>query len=130
MYLLVAGQVDVLVPVQGDGDHRRATLQPGSVLGEMALLVHGSRSATIVAFSNAVLWQIERRAFEAALKRGDRWAVGLLLEVAKELAGRLSGMSAEFLRLTEELQHKSQPAEPKLAELGRLRQRLFTEWSF
>jgi hypothetical protein len=39
-------------------------------------------------------------------------------------------MSAEFLRLTEELQHRSQPAEPKLAELGRLRQRLFTEWSF
>src|SRR5687767_15399029 len=67
----------------------RSTLFPYTTLfrslGEMALLVHGSRSATIVAFSNAVLWQIERRAFEAALKRGDRWAVGRSEEHTSEL---------------------------------------------
>jgi CRP-like cAMP-binding protein len=130
MFLLVAGQVDVRIQVQGDRDHTRATLQPGAVLGELALLVKGSRTATIVADTDAEMWEISRDAFQAAVDRGDRWAVGLLLAVARELAQRFSTLSDELVVLTEELEHTAEPQEPKVAELARLRTRLLKDWAF
>jgi len=135
VYIVASGQIDIKVAVPGEDDRILCTLKRNAVLGEMSLLLDEPRSATATARTDAVLWQIPRDEFQAAISRGDRWTNNLLLVMLQMLARRLADMNQELISLMvaqHEIAH-SEEAEIQainIAELERLRQRLFTQWSF
>lgn len=85
MYLVLAGQAEVY-RARRDGTRRRlATLGPGDSLGEMALLEHGPRSATVRALSECVTLRLTHERLAAAPQ------VGAILyrNIARVVASRL-----------------------------------------
>jgi CRP-like cAMP-binding protein len=132
LYLLVAGHIEVHVEVQGGGSpYHLATVGPGSLLGEVGLLIDVPRTASAVAQTEAELWQISRATFEKAIGEGRRWAGALLLSIARELAKRQRTGIGDLLKLLAELGDRDVARlGPRLDELALLRDRLADEWSF
>jgi len=135
VYIVASGQIDVKVAVPGEDDRVLTTLKRNAVLGEMSLLLDEPRSATAVARTDSVLWQIPRAEFQAAISRGDRWTNNLLVVMLQMLARRLADMNRELIALMvaqqeDDRDEKAAAAAVNIAELERLRQRLFTQWSF
>ncbi len=132
LYLLVAGQIEVHVEVQGGGSpYHLATVGPGSMLGEVGLLIDVPRTASAVAHTEAELWEIPRSTFEAAIDQGRQWSSALLLSIARELAKRQRTGIGDLLKLLAELGDRDVARlGPRLDELALLRDRLADEWSF
>jgi CRP-like cAMP-binding protein len=123
VYLVKSGQVEIKIKA-GAGDRVLTTLEPGAILGEIALLQGSARTAAAVAKTPAELYKISANDFHSSLERGDKWASKFLLATALALAGRMSALDKELTRLIEE-----QPTERK-GELTRLRESLLRNWSF
>lgn len=75
--VIIEGSADVLIAGEKVGE-----VGPGAVLGEMALLERGARSATVVATSDTKLSVISGRAFSS------------LMEVYPEIADDIKAMAA------------------------------------
>ena len=124
LYLLIEGSVDI---VEAPDDGRPvATRRARTVIGELGLLLNVPRTATVVASTDAVCWELTQQTFYSAIERSEPWAARLALAIASELAGRFVDVSAELTRLDAD---GSGPA-PKPAELAQLRTRLLAEWAF
>lgn len=67
------------------GDQEIATFGPGDFFGEMALLVHGPRTATIVTTSPMSVRAFHRSEFESLLDDAPRVAVKILRTTAERL---------------------------------------------
>ena len=123
LYLLIRGSVDI---VETDGDRPVASRRARTVIGELGLLLDVPRTATVVAGTDVLCWEITQQAFSAAIERGEPWAARLALAVASELAGRFLDVRAELTRLDAEAGALAQ----RPAELEQLRARLLAEWAF
>lgn len=64
LYLIQQGRCVVSMHQDGQ-DNRIVSLDAGDVFGEMAVLTDGPRTANVDAETDAVLWRLERRDFEA-----------------------------------------------------------------
>jgi CRP-like cAMP-binding protein len=127
-YLLVSGQMEVRVHVPGSEDYRLATLNPGTVLGEISLLTYEPRSATAVAVSPVEVWQISRDALHQAVLDGDAWASRFLMTTAQALADRLATVDRQLVELIAEKTGAGEvPEVGGVMELERLREYLFSE---
>lgn len=128
MYVLVSGQVEV----RGaglDGPHDLATLSPGTLLGEFALMADARRFRSVVALTAAEVWELRRDRFEAALNGGEIWATRFLQAAARELARRMLAVDHELVALMEAGSHREAPV-ARVRELERLRRKLSGEWTF
>lgn len=101
MYIVVSGQVKV---VTDDVPPRTlATLGPGAVFGEMALLTGAPRSATVVVSIDADLWVLAQADFERALDTYPAIAVNLSRSLAARAQAaaqqQVTGVTREFKRL-------------------------------
>ena len=115
LYLLIEGSVDI---VEAPGDGRPvATRRARTVIGELGLLLNVPRTATVVASTDAVCWELTQQTFYAAIERSEPWAARLALAIASELAGRFVDVSAEMTRLD-----SNGGGHPKPAELAQLRE--------
>ena len=125
LYLLIEGSVDI---VEAPDDGRPvATRRARTVIGELGLLLGVPRTASVVASTDAVCWELTQQRFYAAIERSEPWAAArLALAIASELAGRFVDVSAELTRLDA----NAGGAAPKPAELAQLRTRLLAEWAF
>lgn len=124
LYLLIEGSVDI---VEAPDDGRPvATRRARTVIGELGLLLNVPRTATVVASTDAVCWELTQQTFHSAIERSEPWAARLALAIASELAGRFVDVSAELTRLDADA---GGPV-PKPAELAQLRTRLLAEWAF
>ncbi|MCA1693624.1 MAG: cyclic nucleotide-binding domain-containing protein [Actinobacteria bacterium] len=135
IYLLVEGIVDVYVTLpeagkRADSGPTVATLEAKTVLGELGLLLGVPRTATIVARTDTVCWQITQESFSAAVERGEVWTTRLALAIASVLARRFVVARAEVTRYVGQLEPGSPEPARKVAELAQLRTRLLAEWSF
>jgi CRP-like cAMP-binding protein len=93
-YLILEGAVKVTVPADGGREALLAILGKGDVVGEMALLDHMPRSATVVAVRDCVLSHISSARFER-LARAD---VELYRQLLRVLTARLrAGNEARYL---------------------------------
>jgi glutaminase len=72
IYLLTCGQLSVAIPL-ADGNHRRlATLSPGMMFGELAVVQRGPRSADVRADSAAECYVLSLQEFDSlSLTRPD-----------------------------------------------------------
>jgi CRP-like cAMP-binding protein len=85
MYIVLDGQVDLY-----RGGRLLATLGPGEVLGELALLDQGAHPATAIARGACTLAPLDRRGFARMVQQTPYFA----LDVMRTLAERLRAAGA------------------------------------
>lgn len=85
MYAVLEGVVDIMV-----GDQVVSTVLADSILGEMALIDHGPRSATAVARTECKLVPIDERRFLFLVQQTPNFS----LDVMRIMATRLREMNA------------------------------------
>lgn len=125
IYFLFEGQVEVKRR-RADGETvRLAVVEAPSLLGELSLVVGGVSTATVSALTDCRLRLLRKADFHARLAEGDLAAYKLLGAVAEVLARRVLRLNDTILELTE----RPQPA-AHVEDLARLREKLFSEWSF
>jgi CRP/FNR family transcriptional regulator, cyclic AMP receptor protein len=85
MYVLLEGEIEIFL-----GDFVLETAEPDMVIGEMALIDDGPRTANAVAKTACRLAQIDRRRFYFLVQQYPHFAT----HVMKTLADRLRDMNA------------------------------------
>src|SRR6266536_2889241 len=88
VFVLTKGEVAVVSPARGGAEKVHGILGRGDLLGELALLAHGRRTAGARATSATVAWAIGRDAFWAFLDATPSASSALLRQVAERLAAR------------------------------------------
>ena len=88
MFMIVSGQVRVTVDV-GGRPRQLNQLGPGEVIGEMALLSGGTRSATVTATEATELLRLDEQSLERVRRRSPRIAAKLFLNLSRILSDRL-----------------------------------------
>lgn len=80
MYVLTTGQARILV-----GQHEVEQLEPGSIVGEMALIDQQPRSATVEAITDCEFACVDEKRFQFLVTETPGFALGVM----KVLANRL-----------------------------------------
>lgn len=96
LYLVIDGEADVWTEADGVRTHI-ATLQPGSVVGEMGLMTGEPRRATVTARTDVTCYRVDKAAFEAILRHRPDLAEELSRIIARrqgELDRKLRASSA------------------------------------
>eukprot|EP00439_Symbiodinium_sp_Y106_P032415 s5110_g3.t2 len=71
LFVTKSGLLDVYVP-DGEGEKKVFTYETsGAVVGELAVLFRAPRAATVKARTDAVLWSVDRKSFEACGGRSE-----------------------------------------------------------
>lgn len=67
LYLLVSGEADIWYESESGERRHLATLQAGSVFGEMGLMTGAPRTATVMAKTDALCYRLDKQGFEKIL---------------------------------------------------------------
>ena len=87
-------------PARGDGPRERlATIGAGEAVGEMGLVRAESRSATVVAIEDAMVWHLGSPVFESLLRSGDPIGSSILKGIGRDMCRRFRTMVDESHRL-------------------------------
>ncbi len=89
MYVVLGGKLGVF-----NGEKLLATLYPGDMFGEMALVNREPRSATVKAVEDSLLFVLTETTFQHLLTK--RVAVQLLLNVVRTMSKRLKESNARL----------------------------------
>jgi CRP-like cAMP-binding protein len=110
MYMVVEGELDVsksLTMKFGDDDFRKTEkvltrFHPDDhvVFGEMALIGKEKRSATIIARTACVLFEINRGDFMCLIEDQPKIGVKVLFNLSELLVNRLRGVDQDVIKLT------------------------------
>jgi len=85
VFVVVEGEIEIRNTTPGGRDIRLVALGAGALVGEMAALDGGSRSADMVATRRSRLWRIPRATLLAALEAEPAAAVALVIELSARL---------------------------------------------
>lgn len=96
-FIIESGNAEVITALPGGGEATVAKLGPGSVLGEMALLESGIRSATVIARSPVLAHFIERDGFRMLLAQRNRAAFMIQGRITLTLCQRLRDLNAKIV---------------------------------
>jgi len=88
LYLVAKGRASVHI-VHGDGDIRLATFAPGAVIGELALLDRGVRSATATVDEDLTGFALSAESFDQLSREQPDVAIKLLSALGRELSIRI-----------------------------------------
>ena len=94
VYVVLQGEIEVLLRSLEGREVRVAALGPGSLVGEMAALDGGARSADMQAARTCTLWRIPRSALLATLEAEPKMAVALLGELSRRLRSANEALDA------------------------------------
>jgi CRP-like cAMP-binding protein len=96
-YLIESGSADVYTALPGGGETAVAALGPGSVLGEMALLDSGIRTASVLARTPVAAHFIERDAFRMLLSQRNAAAFTIQNRITLTLCERLRQLNEKVV---------------------------------
>ncbi len=96
VFLLVSGTVAVSVKNEGGKTHRLATLGPGAVFGELALLDSGPRSADVVAVTDVAYYELPLLAIDSHDGQSPGVRLRVVEVLARDLAARLRRANAQI----------------------------------
>jgi len=96
LFLIRKGAVRIMLPLSEKQSHHLGTFGRGAFFGEMAFLDGGARSADAVAFTDAELYVLRRKTFDALAEEHKKLALGLMEGIASVLASRLRYTNAEL----------------------------------
>lgn len=99
LFLIRKGTIRIVLPLAGGQMRHLATFGRGSFFGEMAFLDGESRSADAVAFSDAHLFVLSRKSFDAFADSHKKVGLNLMEGLASVLASRLRYTNAELRAL-------------------------------
>ena len=105
-YVIYEGTADVYKSQDFLPDRRVASLGPRACFGEMAILDHSPRSASVVARGEATVFRFPRKEFESLLREDNLAAYKLIYEMAKVLTIRARNTAQQ---LAEALSDKQAP---------------------
>ena len=88
VFLLTAGEVAIVSPARAGAEQVYTIVRAGELIGELALLTSGRRTAGMRATSPATAWAIPREAFWAFLEATPAASAALLRQLAERLAAR------------------------------------------
>jgi CRP-like cAMP-binding protein len=110
MYMVVEGELEVsksLTMKFGDDDFRKTEkvltrFRPDDhvVFGEMALIGREKRSATIIAKTECVLFEINRDDFMRLIEGQPKIGAKVLFKLSELLVNRLRGVNQDVIKLT------------------------------
>jgi D-lactate dehydrogenase len=98
MFLIESGEVAVLKDVEREGPIEVTVLQAGDVAGEMGLFGQRTRSATLRAATECVVWTLGYDAFEGLLASNQCVAKGLLSYMSGHLVRETSTVARLLAR--------------------------------
>lgn len=124
MMVILEGQGKVS-RLDANGVPRRiATLGPGDVVGEIALLLDMPRTATVEAVTDLRVFSMDRRAFQHMVDASDPAALRFGLELSRVLAHRLVQLNDVVV----DLLRQDEGAEPLRQMFNEAREKIFTLW--
>src|SRR5271168_4528737 len=94
MFIVLEGEIEVRTSSPEGVQVRFASFGQASVIGEMAALDGGVRSADMIAVRRSTLWRIPRSTLIDALRAEPAAAVALIAELAKRLRAANAHMEA------------------------------------
>ncbi len=97
-FLLVAGEVDVVRTMRGKR-RRLATLPPGSLVGQAALVDHSPRSASLRARGTVIAYELDRSTFERLLAKVSPLALRFQEEIAVNGIRQLRSANGRLVKL-------------------------------
>lgn len=122
LYMLQSGEIEVSAKTEFGGNLILAQLGPGAVVGEMALLEGGPRSATVEVLSSCVAFMLSQTAFHALREQKRHAAYKLILNLAMTLGDRRRQADARVWEVFENPAQHIDVFESQLHELmARLR---------
>lgn len=96
-YIVRSGTVEAVVTLPGGESLTVATLGPGSVFGEMALIELGTCTATVRAASPVEAWFVAHEDFRALVSQTQPAALRLQHAVTAALASKLAALNERML---------------------------------
>ena len=99
LYLLVRGEVSVVVDLPGGGTKRLSTLSPGMCFGESALLTGGVRSADVRADSPVECWTLTAASLSTLETERPRLVIRLLHNLLRSVSETAIRLTAEVAAL-------------------------------
>jgi CRP-like cAMP-binding protein len=131
-YILRSGSVDAVVTLPGGESLTVATLGPGSVFGEMALIELGTCMATIRAASPVEAWFVAHEDFRALVSQAQPAASKLQHAVTAALASKLAALNERMLACAapEDRPARSVASAEPLAGVARTRRPRFDAEAF
>jgi SulP family sulfate permease len=96
IFLIRAGMVAILLPLQGGKRHHLATFARGDYFGEMSFLDKGTRSADAEARTDCELYVLSRREFNTHALANPVLAVKVFARLARAVSLRLRQTDAEL----------------------------------
>lgn len=97
LYVLLEGEVEIRTSNEAGRDVRIAALKPGAIIGEMAVLDGGRRSADVAAIRRSRLFRIARDQALVALESEPKALLKLIAEMSRRL--RAADSAIEDARL-------------------------------
>lgn len=80
MYVLMSGTAEIIV-----SNRVMETAEAGTILGEMAMIDEGTRSATVIAKTDCKLLPIDRKRFNFMIQQTPNFALNMMRVVANRL---------------------------------------------
>ena len=95
---LVDGELEAFKSLPGGGQTKVGAILPGAILGEMALMTDGSRTATVRALKKSVVVKVSYHFFHAALVQMSVPAFKILRAIVRVMTCRLDELQARILQ--------------------------------
>lgn len=128
LYIVLEGSFEVVMGLGTDGEKVLATLGPGELMGEMAMLLPGGqRTATVRSQGTTRLWVMTRADFDALLHRQPHLAYSMMRILSKRLDATNTATFRDLLEKNLQLQRALddlEAAEAQLIEKERLEREL------
>ncbi|OIO55068.1 MAG: hypothetical protein COX57_01790 [Alphaproteobacteria bacterium CG_4_10_14_0_2_um_filter_63_37] len=99
LYMVVRGEVDIILPTTSHHHRRLATFGPGTFFGEVAFLDPGPRTADAVATQECELLVLDQQGFNRLLQVDQNAGMALLQALSRELGQHLRWADREIHQL-------------------------------
>lgn len=100
MFILIEGLLDVYIEKVEDENLKVAQLVPGDFFGEMSLLTGEKRSATVIALTDVVVFEITKSVFEKLIKQRP--------EIIEEIGEIIEKRQTSNIKKLAESEHKKE----------------------
>lgn len=97
-YMILEGEVEVTKNINKSEERLLQTLRPGDFFGEMGIIHNAPRAATVTTKTDLVALELDKDAFDNALKRSSSIAMAMVYEISSRLREN-DEMAIEDLRL-------------------------------